>query len=96
MKGVPRTENRGVPNFHEGIDISRYGESLDSISSTVFGLCSSPGWVTTILKVPGSDSRAAVDPWMVESDKARRCPPMLFRLSSSSDCNGWVDGVEGT
>lgn len=70
MKGVPLTENRGVPSFQEGMEISRKGEVAASKSSSVFGLCSSPGWVTTILKAPGSDSRATedLDSWIVESD----------------------------
>jgi hypothetical protein len=73
MNGVPRTLNRGVPIFHEGIAISNNGDLPMSPSSTVLGLRSSPGCVITILNPPGSDSRATLVSGSVESDMARRC-----------------------
>ena len=72
MKGVPRMLNLGVPILHEGIATSNNGGCCRSISSTVLGRCSSPGWVMTTLNAPGSDSRAMLVSGSVESDKARR------------------------
>lgn len=96
MNGVPRVDHRGVPSFQDGIKISRRGGSLGSISSSVFGRCSSPGLVITILKPPTSDSLATLDSWMVESERARRCAGLLtLRSSKSSDCSGSVVGVDG-
>lgn len=72
IKGVPRTLNRGVPILQDGMVTSRTGGRSLSISM-VFGRWSSPGWVMTTLKPPGSDSRATLESGMVESDIARRC-----------------------
>lgn len=69
--------NLGVPIFHEGIATSNNGGRPVSIVSTVLGLCSSPGFVMTILNPPGSDSRATLVSGIVESDMARRC---LWRI----------------
>lgn len=96
MIGVPLVENRGVPSFHEGIAMSRSGWCLGSMSSSVFGLCSSPGWVMTILKLPGSDSRAMNESGIVESDKARRWPGLLNVGPSRRECGRCDVGVEGT
>lgn len=85
-----------MPSFPEGMGISIRGTCLLSTSSSVFGRCSSPGLVMTILKPPASDSLAMLDPpRMVESDRARRSwGRMLFRSLRRKDCSGWF-GVEG-
>lgn len=75
MNGVPRTLNRGVPIFHEGMLMSSSkAVCRPSRSSTVFDLRIPPGCVMTILNPPGSVSLAMLEAGLVdlvESDKAR-------------------------
>src|SRR6187551_1262917 len=72
IKGVPSVLNLGVPILQDGIAISSSGGFFKPPFSVVRGLGSSPGCVMTILKPPGSDSRATLVPGRVESEWARR------------------------
>lgn len=81
INGVPRILNLGVPILHEGMATSSNGALFMSRSSVVLGLCSSPGCVMTILKPPGSDSRAMLVSGTVESDTARRRVRLITILS---------------
>ncbi len=92
---------RGVPSFHDGMATSSSGAAAGWLrSSRVLGRMSSPGWVMTILKPPGSDSRAMLVSGMVESDMARRWPrrdgilePEKKGMRAGSGDDGGSDGV---
>jgi hypothetical protein len=95
INGVPRTLKRGVPNFHDGIEMSNSGDRAGSRSSKVFAFGGSTvGCVITILKAPASDS---LDSCIVESDAALRwrIPPVSPASSRELSLRSNI-GVEGS